>query len=125
MLPQNSDSPILEDLSQHLRAVISQRLLIGVDGKRLPAVEVMLASAYVKELIKKGDIDNIKEAMEQSTDRGMQTFDQALFTMYRAGKIGESLFLRKHVLRHQAQASGKYLTLPFMPTAPRRPAFVA
>jgi len=85
--PENAHHQLFEDLSQHMRGVVSQRLIVGVDGKRLPAVEVMLGSAYVSELIKKGDVDNIKEAMEQSTDRGMQTFDQALFDMYKEGKI--------------------------------------
>ncbi len=85
--PDSAHHQVLDDLSQHLRAVISQRLVVGKDGKRLPAVEVMLVTPYVAELIHKGEVDNIKEAMEQSSDRGMQTFDQALFTLYREGKI--------------------------------------
>ena len=75
------------DLSLNLRAVISQRLLRDVDGGRTPAVEVMLLSSYVSELILKGDTHAIKDAMEQSDIRGMQTFDQCLFNLYKAGRI--------------------------------------
>lgn len=85
--PEAMRPQLLLDLSFNLRAVISQRLVSSVDGKRLPAVEVLLNSPYVAELIQKGEIDGIKEAMEQSTDRGMQTFDQSLYTLYTEGKI--------------------------------------
>lgn len=85
--PEAMRPQLLLDLSFNLRAVVSQRLVSSVDGKRLPAVEVLLNSPYVAELIQKGEIDTIKDAMEQSTDRGMQTFDQSLYTLYTQGKI--------------------------------------
>lgn len=85
--PEAMRPQLLLDLSFNLRAVISQRLVASVDGKRLPAVEVLLSSPYIAELIQKGEIDGIKEAMEQSTDRGMQTFDQSLYALYTQGKI--------------------------------------
>jgi len=85
--PEAMRPQLLLDLSFNLRAVVSQRLVSSVDGKRLPAVEVLLNSPYVAELIQKGEIETIKEAMEQSTDRGMQTFDQSLYTLYTEGKI--------------------------------------
>lgn len=85
--PDAAQHQLLVDLSLNLRAVISQRLVYGIDGKRLPAADIMLKSPYISELIEKGDIDTIKEAMEKSSDIGMQTFDQSLFELYHAGKI--------------------------------------
>lgn len=85
--PDSAHHQLFMDLSMNLRAVVSQRLVIGQEGKRYPAVEVMLNSPYVAELIQKGEIDNIKDAMEQSSDRGMRTFDQALYDLYKSGKI--------------------------------------
>lgn len=85
--PEAMRPQLLLDLSFNLRAVVSQRLVSSVDGKRLPAVEVLLNSPYVAELIQKGEIESIKDAMEQSVDRGMQTFDQSLYTLYTQGKI--------------------------------------
>ncbi len=78
---------LLLDLSLNLRAIISQRLIKGVDGRRMPAVEVLLNTPYVAELIQRGKIESIKEVMAQSTDNGMQTFDQALFNLYKEGAI--------------------------------------
>ena len=78
---------LLADLSIALRAVISQRLVRTVDGKRVPAVEVLLNTKHIQELIKEGDISRIKDAMEQSLSPGSQTFEQALFHLYNTGKI--------------------------------------
>jgi twitching motility protein PilU len=85
--PEVTRRQLLMDLSLNLRAIVSQRLLPSVDGKRVPAVEIMLNSPYIKELILKGHIGNFKEAMKESTDDGTVTFDQALLTLYRQGKI--------------------------------------
>jgi twitching motility protein PilU len=85
--PDSAHHQLFMDLSLNLQAVVSQRLVPGVDSKRLPAVEIMTRSPYIAELIEKGNIDSIKEVMEKSTDTGMQTFDQALYEFYRAGKI--------------------------------------
>ncbi len=87
MFPEHARQQLLLDLSFNLRAAVSQRLILGKDGKRTPAVEVLLNTPYVSELIAKGEIENIKDAMGQSADQGMQTFDQALYTLYRDGKI--------------------------------------
>ena len=81
-------------LSLNLRAIISQRLVRTVDGNRTPAVEVLLASPRVKDLIHKGEVAELKEAMEKSTTLGMQTFDQALFNLYQEGKISLEEALR-------------------------------
>ncbi|OZG72963.1 type IV pili twitching motility protein PilT [Hahella sp. CCB-MM4] len=91
--PEAAHAELFMDLSLHLRAIISQRLLVGTDNKRIPAVEVLLASPYVKDLIGKGDIDNIHEAMEKSTDQGMQSFDQSLLDLIHQGKITNEVAL--------------------------------
>ena len=85
--PDSAHHQLYLDLSLNLKAVISQRLVKSKDGKRVPAVEVMLLSTFVAELIQKGDIHAVKEAMEQGSERGMQTFDQALYNLYKEGKI--------------------------------------
>lgn len=85
--PEMAHRQLLMDLSLNLRAIISQRLLPTKNGGCIPAVEVMLSSPYIKELILKGQIGDIKEAMKGSADDGTVTFDQALLTLYREGKI--------------------------------------
>ena len=85
--PLERHAEIYLQLSLNLRAIISQRLIPGVDGKRVAALEIMIDTPRVKDLIKKGEIDTLKEAMEQSTQEGGQTFDQALFALYQRGLI--------------------------------------
>jgi twitching motility protein PilU len=87
MFPRDQHRQVYMDLSQYLRAIISQRLVVGVDGKRLAAVEVMLNTPHVAELINRGEIPKVKEAFESSSEGGMQSFDSALLTLYRNGKI--------------------------------------
>ena len=74
-------------LSLNLKAIVSQRLMKTIDGGRAAAIEVLLGSARIKELIKKGEIDLLKEAMSQGSIEGMQTFDMALFDLCTKGKI--------------------------------------
>ena len=78
---------LLQDLSVSLKAVISQRLIKTIDGGRTPAVEVLLNTRNIQELIEKGEITEIKEAMEKSMSPGSQTFEQDLFRLVRQGKI--------------------------------------
>ena len=85
--PDSARHQLLIDLSLNLKAVIGQRLLHGINIKRVPAMEIMLSSAYVSDLIEKGEIATIREAMKQSNEVGMQTFDQALYKLYAAGEI--------------------------------------
>ncbi|MCB1761516.1 MAG: PilT/PilU family type 4a pilus ATPase [Gammaproteobacteria bacterium] len=85
--PDSAHHQLYMDLSLNLKAVISQRLIKSKDGKRVPAVEIMLLSTFVAELIQKGDIHAVKEAMEHGNERGMQTFDQALYKLYKEGRI--------------------------------------
>lgn len=86
--PPIKHAQILLQLSLNLRAIIAQRLMPAVNGGRVPAVEVLVDTPFVKELIKKGEVDELKSAMEQGIHEGCQTFDHALFTLYRDGKIG-------------------------------------
>ena len=86
--PEERRHQLLMDLSLNLRAIVSQRLLPKKDGKgRLPAIEVMLNSPLISDLIFKGEVHEIKEIMKKSRELGMQTFDQALFDLYDAGRI--------------------------------------
>lgn len=85
--PESTHRRLLQDLSLHLRAIVGQRLVMGVKGKRVPVVEIMLNTPYIAELIERGSIAEIKAVMEQNVDRGMQTFDHSLYLLYKAGKI--------------------------------------
>ena len=82
------------DLSLNVQAFVSQRLIPNTEGARSAAVEVMLGSPTIKELILRGDIGGLKEIMEKSKDRGMKTFDMALFDLREAGEITEAEALR-------------------------------
>ncbi|HTL24969.1 MAG TPA: PilT/PilU family type 4a pilus ATPase [Burkholderiales bacterium] len=93
--PEERRQQLLMDLSLNLKAVISQRLLPVKEGKgRVPAVEVLLNSPLISDLIFKGEIHEIKEIMKKSRELGMQTFDQALFDLYEAGRISYEDALR-------------------------------
>ncbi len=86
--PETLHRQLLMDMSLNLRGIISQRLLPTVDGTaRVPAVEIMLNTPYISELINKGEIGGIKDAMKESTEPGIITFDQALIKLYKDGKI--------------------------------------
>jgi twitching motility protein PilU len=85
--PLENRPALLADLGVTLKCIISQRLVKKPDGSRTPACEVMLNSRHIGELIEKGDLNGIKEAMEQSLSPGSQTFEQSLHKLYRDGTI--------------------------------------
>ncbi len=85
--PDTAHRQLFVDLSLYLQAIIGQRLIPGVDGKRVPAVELLLHTPFVADLIAKGEITGLKEAMADSEQHGMQTFDQALFRLCAEGRI--------------------------------------
>jgi twitching motility protein PilU len=85
--PESAHKNILMNLSLNLKSVISQRLVTGKDGKRLPAVEVLINTPLIRDMIRRGQIHEMKEAMDRSLAESMQTFDQALYTLYKEGKI--------------------------------------
>ncbi|MGI9291742.1 MAG: PilT/PilU family type 4a pilus ATPase [Gammaproteobacteria bacterium] len=96
---------IFMDLSAYLRGIISQRLVRGTDGKHVAAVEIMLNSPHVAELINAGDLPKVKEAFAKSTEQGMQNFDAALLQLYRDGKIGMEEALANADSRHNLEAN--------------------
>ena len=85
--PLENRPSLLADLSVTLKCVISQRLCKKPDGGRVPAIEVLLNSRYIAELIEKGDLGEIKDAMEKSMVPGSQTFEQSLYSLYSTGVI--------------------------------------
>lgn len=88
LVPADQHGKLLFDLALNLRGIIAQQLVPTMDGhSRVAAIEVLLNSPYISELIKKGDVGSIKEVMEKSNELGMQTFDQALFNHYQNGLI--------------------------------------
>jgi twitching motility protein PilU len=87
--PLENRPALLQDLSASLKCVVSQRLIRNLKGGRSPAVEVMLNSRHVADLIEKGEVNEIKEAMEKSMSPGSQTFEQSLYKMIRDGVISQ------------------------------------
>jgi twitching motility protein PilU len=85
--PHERHEQIYLQLCLNLRSIISQRLVRTIDGKRAAALEIMMDTPYIKDLIKRAEVDTIKEGMEQGVQEGCQTFDQALFVLYKEGKI--------------------------------------
>jgi len=93
--PQEEHAQILLDLSLHLKGIVAQQLVKNTDGNgRSAVVEVLLNTPLVSDQIRKGEVKALKELMKRSTQHGMQTFDQALFKLYRAGKINYQEALR-------------------------------
>jgi len=85
--PEERHKQLFLDLSLNLQAFISQRLIPTVDGKRCAAIEILLGTPRVCDLIKKGEVDSIKEVMLKSETQGMKTFDTALLNLYESGQI--------------------------------------
>jgi twitching motility protein PilU len=118
--PEERRQQLLMDLSLNLKAVISQRLIPLREGKgRAAAVEVLLNSPLISDLIFKGEVHEIKEIMKKSRELGMQTFDQALFELYEAGRISYEDALRfadstnevrLNIKLHGKEAKGKDIT---------------
>jgi twitching motility protein PilU len=87
MFPQEQHKQVTLDLSQYLKAILAQRLVMGVDAKRVAAVEVMLNTPHIAELVKRGDVVGIKESITSSSERGIQSFDVALHRLHKDGRI--------------------------------------
>ncbi len=87
MFPQAQHAQVFMDLGHYLRAIISQRLVRARTGKRVAAVELLLNTPHIKDLILKGDISEVKEALKESGEKGIQNFDEALLALYKAGTI--------------------------------------
>ena len=92
--PEERRHQLLMDLSLNLQAIVSQRLIPTLEGKRCAAIEVLLGTPMVADLILRGEVDGIKEVMQKSENVGMKTFDTALFELFEAGMISEDDALR-------------------------------
>ena len=87
LFPQAQHRQVLMDLSHYMSAVIAQRLVVGKGGKRVAAVEVLLNTPHISDLMLKGDISGIKQALRETSQGDMQTFDLALYKLYKEGVI--------------------------------------
>ncbi|TQV73801.1 PilT/PilU family type 4a pilus ATPase [Aliikangiella marina] len=124
--PEERHKQLFLDLSLNLQAFVSQRLIPTVDGKRCAAVEILLGTPRVCDLIKKGSIDEIKEVMHKSENQGMQTFDTALYNLYLSGKISQEEALKnadsKNNLALKIRLSGEKKGQSSQPAARTTPA---
>ena len=109
--PYDARQSVLSDLSMCLRAIISQRLIRNAKGKLLPAVEILLNTSLIADLIKNDEIEKIRDAIGQSVSPGSQTFEQALYKMFKAGLIS-----REEALRSADSASNLSSLLDFSQT---------
>ena len=85
--PEGAHKNVLMNLALNLRAVISQRLVIGVDGRRMPATEVLINTPHIRDLLRRGQVHEIKQAMEASLEEGMESFDQCLYRLFKTGRV--------------------------------------
>jgi len=85
---------VLMNLALNLKAVVSQRLVTGIDGRRLPAAEVLINTPMIRDLLRRGQVHEMKQAMEESLEAGMESFDQCLFRLTKEGKIEKEEALR-------------------------------
>ena len=85
--PEGAHKNVLMNLALNLRAVISQRLVIGTDGRRLPATEVLINTPHIRDLLRRGQVHEVKQAMEASLEEGMESFDQCLYRLYKTGRV--------------------------------------
>lgn len=88
--PEDRHKQLFLDLSLNMRGIVSQRLIPTIDNKRVAAIEILLGTPRVQDLIKGGQVEEVKEVMEISATTGMQTFDMALFDLIKAGRISET-----------------------------------
>ena len=85
--PEERHAQLVSDLALNMRDIISQRLVKTVDGNRAAVIEILLGTPRAADLIAKGDVSSLKELMEKSDEQGMQTFDIALYKLYKEGRI--------------------------------------
>ena len=110
--PYDARQSVLSDLGMCLRAVISQRLIRNKDGKLIPAVEILLNTSLIADLIKNDEIDKIRDAISQSVSAGSQTFEQALYKLFKTGQI-----TREEAMRNADSASNLATLVDFSQTS--------
>ncbi len=91
--PSEAHKQLCTDLSSHLRAIVSQRLPVGVGGKRVAALEIMINTPYIAGLIHEGEFSKLKEALEKEKGEGCKSFDSSLFDLVQQGKIAKEVAL--------------------------------
>ncbi|MEQ1637046.1 MAG: PilT/PilU family type 4a pilus ATPase [Methylococcales bacterium] len=104
MFPHVQHKQLFMDIAINLRGVISQRLIPDLQGKRCAAIEIMLNTPHIASLISKGELHEIKSAMSSSGSKGMKIFDDALFELYKAGRISLSEALKNADSRNDLEA---------------------
>jgi twitching motility protein PilU len=87
MFPHAQHAQVLLDMSQYLRAILAQRLVPGADGRRVAAMEIVLNTPHIADLIRKGDVSSIKEAIQLSAEKCIQSFDASLVQLFKAGRV--------------------------------------
>jgi twitching motility protein PilU len=92
--PEERRAQLLMDLSMNMQCIVSQRLIPTIEGKRCAAIEILLGTPIVQDLILRGEVDGIKEVMQKSENIGMKTFDSALFELFQQGLISEDEAIR-------------------------------
>lgn len=124
--PEEAHKQILMDLSMNLKAVVSQRLIPAIRQKRVLAVEILLQTSFISELMQRGRLNEIKDAMVKGKEEGIVTFDQSLFALYQAGKITAEeaignadsvtdLSLKIRLSAHHSTADAPSLSMDEMP----------
>ncbi|MEM9533287.1 MAG: PilT/PilU family type 4a pilus ATPase [Pseudomonadota bacterium] len=106
--PETLHKQVLQNLSLNLRGIVSQRLVMTKEGRRRAAVEILVNTPMIRDMIRRGEIADLKEAMEKSLDAGMQTFDQALFQLYQDDVIELDEALQKADSRDGLQLKVKF-----------------
>jgi len=104
--PETTKNTTLMNLSMNMQAIVSQRLTVGIDGRRVPAVEVLINTPLTRDIIRGGRLNELKEAMERSLENGMQSFDQALYRLYQERRIS-----REEALAHADSREGLALRM--------------
>jgi twitching motility protein PilU len=90
LAPQNLHTKLRFDLSQNIRAIVAQQLVPTIDGKgRVAAIEILLNSPLVSDLIQRNEIGSLKEAMVKGKEQGMQSFDMALYDLFKQNRISQ------------------------------------
>jgi twitching motility protein PilU len=110
--PYDARQSVLSDLAMCLRAVISQRLVRGTSGKLVPAVEILINTTHIAELIKNDEIDRIRDAIDSSVSAGSQTFEQSLYKLFKSGQI-----TKEEAMKNADSASNLSALIDFSQTA--------
>lgn len=101
--PERAHKQLFIDLGHNIRAIICQRLISGIDGKRWPAIELLKDTPFIKELIQTGRIDDIRKTIERNMESDIVTFDQAIFELYQQGKITQNEAIDNADSRHNVE----------------------